>query len=255
MKNTSPNASRFAKHLCCVLSVTIGAIEASSDFNHHHDTSQYSSFLYNEIQSVDFDIVYEDGDDSSSLPTDETRHNPLDNGQSQYEQQSPYESAIPSFDFSVSDYDNDYYDAPVTVVESSLLYDGDCYVSSEAMMCHGGGADTGMDRFIDYDELLEFFDEDVTDEDDDEDDDDNDGHSSMLSNASLRRSKSTRKVKTRCYASDNAGGKTKPEHTAYLNKAVSLSNVQKLQIRLEEEGRKQQQSKTAFVRGRTAFRR
>jgi hypothetical protein len=66
-------------------------------------------------------------------------------------------------------------------VMASQLYDGGCLVSSHAMMISGGEssfASSGLPTtFLD-----------VEDEDSD-DDDDNDGHSSMLSNAALRRSK------------------------------------------------------------------
>eukprot|EP00545_Synedropsis_sp_CCMP1620_P012457 CAMPEP_0119006562 /NCGR_PEP_ID=MMETSP1176-20130426/2369_1 /TAXON_ID=265551 /ORGANISM="Synedropsis recta cf, Strain CCMP1620" /LENGTH=168 /DNA_ID=CAMNT_0006958491 /DNA_START=62 /DNA_END=568 /DNA_ORIENTATION=- len=61
---------------------------------------------------------------------------------------------------------------------SSLLYDdGEFLVTSQAMMINGG--DLTPPAFDDYSDL---------DDSDDEDDDDNDGHSSMLSNSSVRRS-------------------------------------------------------------------
>lgn len=89
--------------------------------------------------------------------------------------------------------ENDSYDSPHTtesedysdsssVVSSSLLYEGGCLVSSEAMMCSGGDLSSFMTSF-DIDSDLDYSD------DEDEDDDEDDGHSSMLSNASLRRSK------------------------------------------------------------------
>lgn len=77
-----------------------------------------------------------------------------------------------------------------SVVESSLVYDGGCFVSAQAMMCNGGDstADAAtmlMNSLLDFDSDLEEEEVDSDDEDDDEDD----GHSSMLSNASLSRSR------------------------------------------------------------------
>lgn len=71
-----------------------------------------------------------------------------------------------------------------SVFSSALLYEGGCVVSAEAIMCAGG---EGYSEFG----KIEYYDDEEDDETDDEDDDDdeNDGHSSMLSNASLRRSK------------------------------------------------------------------
>eukprot|EP00536_Pseudo-nitzschia_multiseries_P008431 jgi/Psemu1/305715/fgenesh1_kg.214_\ len=199
-----------------------------------------SPFLYGEIQSVEFDIVYDDRDhdhdhgDSSSTVSGETRRNPLDHRESQQDRgQTPYDSPS-SFDFSFSeDVDTECYEDPSSspsIVASSVLYDGDCNVSVEAMMCHGGGLDNMMDKFIDYDELFDYEDEDGTD--DDEDDDDNDGHSSMLSNASLRRSKSTRREKTRRYASSGST-KSDQKQATYVKKVVRLDNM--LQLELEQQ--------------------
>jgi hypothetical protein len=82
-----------------------------------------------------------------------------------------------------SDTEEEMSDSSASVVSSSLLYDGGCFVSSQAMMCYGGDA---------YDVIPEFdFSEEAlhdSDDDDDENDDD-DGHSSMLSNTSLSRSR------------------------------------------------------------------
>ena len=271
MKETAPFVLGLKKSLCSVLSVTIiGAVGATSDFNNHnhHDASQRSPYLYSEIQSVDFDIVYNDADgehDSSGAIADETRRNPLlDNTQRQtqdpyYGNTYEYTSSPASFDFSVSDVDNEvtteYFEdshspsSSASVVASSVLYDGDCNVSVEAMMCHGGGfLDHMMDssRFMDYDGLFE-YDDDMTDDDDD--DDDNDGHSSMLSNASLRRSRSD---KSRCYAgSTGSGSGTKSntkQHaaTTYVNsndKVVRLGNAL-VQFQLEQRLRNHHQDTT-----------
>jgi len=235
MVDTVPYASRFRKSLCSVLSVTmLGAACATSDFNNHHDASQRSPFLYSEIQSIDFDIICDDVGDSSSALSDGygTRRNPLDNRKLEDNGQAPYES---SFDFSFSDVDTEFYEDPSSspsIVESSVLYDGECNVSVEAMMCHGGGLDNMMDKFMDYDELFDYEDEDVTDDDEDNDDNDNDGHSSMLSNASLRRSKSTRREKTRCYAGSTSS-KSDRKQAIYVNKVVRLDNA--LQMQLEQQ--------------------
>lgn len=73
-----------------------------------------------------------------------------------------------------------------SVVESSLMYSGGFLVSSQAMMISGGESffsNSLAAQWVDSD-----FDE---DEEDDDDDDDDDGHSSMLSNASLQRSRVT----------------------------------------------------------------
>jgi Mitochondrial carrier protein len=70
-----------------------------------------------------------------------------------------------------------------TILPSVMsIYEGGCLVSSQAMMISGG------DMFFGSSGFASSFSE--ADEDsDDDDDDDNDGHSSMLSNASLRRSR------------------------------------------------------------------
>jgi len=79
-------------------------------------------------------------------------------------------------EYGPSDYDYDD-DEEAASFSSSLLYDEGCFVSSQAIMCHGGEQ---QNPFLDAS-----FDDDLSDDDDDDDD----GHSSMLSNASLRRSR------------------------------------------------------------------
>jgi hypothetical protein len=76
--------------------------------------------------------------------------------------------------------ESDDFSDSASVVDSSLLYEGGCFVSSQAMMCNGG--DSFMTSF-EFDSDQDFS--------DDEDDDEDDGHSSMLSNVSLRRSKAS----------------------------------------------------------------
>jgi len=235
----------------CILLLTTVGIGAASNFN-SDDTARNSPYLYSEIQSLDFDIIYEDGDTtSSSNPIiDETRRNPLDNRKSQDHQQTPYEYRSSSYDLSLSEFDTDDFEdqgASPSIVASSVLYDGDCYVSSEAMMCHGGGGDNMMDGFINYDDLFEDDDGEPTDEDDD--DDDNDGHSSMLSTASLLRSKSTtRRKKTGCHASSE-GKSSDTQETTYMNKLVRFNNVLQLQsCRIQQQDRQQRTESFAFLR-------
>jgi len=127
-------------------------------------------YLY-EIRSVD---IYKNNATFSFIPSAETARDQLENTQQQQ--------------------------ASSSIVASSLLYDGNCYVSSQSMMCNeGAGAAYNLyDMFFGKDE-------EESEDDEDDDDDDNDGHSSMLSNACLRRSRSlTRMKKARCYAGSTA---------------------------------------------------
>ena len=85
-----------------------------------------------------------------------------------------------------SDYDEQTDDSTASVVSSSLLYDEGCLVCSEALMCSGG--DMIMDDMVSHPFFESDYEQD-SDDDDEDDDDDDDGHSSMLSNASLRRAR------------------------------------------------------------------
>lgn len=78
----------------------------------------------------------------------------------------------------------DLSDASASVVGSSLLYEGGCLVSSEAMMLSGGG-DSLNCLGLDYTATLD-LDSNYQDQESDDEDDDDDGHSSMLSNVSVR---------------------------------------------------------------------
>jgi hypothetical protein len=82
---------------------------------------------------------------------------------------------------------------------------GGCYISAQALMCHGGGGGGDHRPGGAFAEVLSSHDEEDEEDDDDvnndDDDDDNDGHSSMLSNASLRRSRRSHFV-----TSSGAGG-------------------------------------------------
>ena len=75
----------------------------------------------------------------------------------------------------------DLSDSSASVVSSSLLYEGGCVVSAQALMCNGGDSLNTAFAFDSDADLQESDDE-------DNDDDDDDGHSSLLSNASLRSS-------------------------------------------------------------------
>jgi hypothetical protein len=94
-------------------------------------------------------------------------------------------SETESLAFYSDDYDEHVTDesSSPSVVSSSLLFgDDECLFSlSEALTCNGG------DMFAEETTTIPFFDSDY--EQDSDDDDDDDGHSSMLSNASLRRSR------------------------------------------------------------------
>jgi hypothetical protein len=235
----------------CILSLATIGVGATSNFN-NDNAARDSPYLYSEIQSLDFDIIYEDGDtaSSSSPGIDETRRNPIDNGKSQNHQQASYEYRSSPYDFSLSEVDTDDFEdqgASPSIVASSVLYDGECYVSSEAMMCHGGGGDNNMiDSFVNYDDLFD-DDDGPTDEDDD---DDNDGHSSMLSNTSLLRSKSTtRRKNTRCHAGSKSTSSSTHRST-YTNKVIRLNNVLQLQscfVRQQDRRQQQQQLNHKFL--------
>lgn len=119
-----------------------------------------------------------------------------------------------------SDYDEQTDDSTASVVSSSLLY-GDngegCVVSmSEALFCNGG------DMIMDDMTTFPFFDSDHEQDSDDEDDDeDDDGHSSMLSNASLRRARVAANGASLSH-SDNTDKSASVEH--YSNESeVSVS--------------------------------
>jgi hypothetical protein len=108
-----------------------------------------------------------------------------------------------------------------SVVSSSLVYEGGCFVSSQAMMCHGG--EDALINSFDFDS-----DEDV--DSDDEDDDEDDGHSSMLSNASLYRSKTL--AGGPASTPSNKGGQrqsTSAPVTSYFEKEVRLNQKSTIQ--------------------------
>lgn len=223
--------------LYSILSLTTTGVGAASNFN-NGDASRNAPYLYSEIQPVDIDVIYQDEDTSPS--SDPTRDE-----KSQSHEQSSYEYRFPHYESQLSEIESDSFDehgSSPSIVESAVLYDGDCYVSSEAMMCHGGGFDSMIDSFANFDAHYEVDDSEPTDEDDD--DDDNDGHSSMLSTASLRRSQSTtRREQTRCHAGSRSTRSNKYPST-YTDKVVRLNNVLRLQSQLiQQQDRPQQQPK------------
>lgn len=229
--------------LCGLLSFTIiTGVGASNNFN-YNDGPRNSPYHYSEIQSVDFGFIYDDAETgSTSNPTvDQLPHNSLDKEQPESRMQSPYDHSPNSYDISLSEFETDDFEdqsGTPSVIASSVLYDGECYVSSEAMMCNGGGGE--INSFT-YNDLFDDFDEEPSDDEDD--DDDNDGHSSMLSTASLRRSKSmTRRERTRCHASGTSTTSKKDQNT-YVDKVVRLNNVLQLQHcrAMTQDGHQQEQ--------------
>lgn len=232
MKEMNTSISNSTMILLGLFSLTIIGVDASNNFN-HNDGARNSPYLYSEIQSLGFDVIYDDDEVTSSTS--------LDNEQSQNHMQAAYDYG---YDISVSEFDTDDYEEPgrePSIVASSVLYDGECYVSSEAMMCNGGGGDNMIDRFI-YDDLFDEDDEEVSD--DDEDDDDNDGHSSMLSTASLRSKSTTRRERTRCHAGGTSTTSSK-QQTTYTNNVVKLNNKLQLTFHPRSES-------FAFVRERVS---
>mmetsp|Transcript_7684 Transcript_7684/g.10962 ORF Transcript_7684/g.10962 Transcript_7684/m.10962 type:complete len:520 (-) Transcript_7684:204-1763(-) len=101
--------------------------------------------------------------------------------------------------YSYSSDDEESYETTPSILTSAELYEGGSMVSTEAITCHGGDlAAFEMNQLLtEYDGNFMGYHEDdesdMEDEDndnnDDDNDDDNDGHSSMLSNASLRRNR------------------------------------------------------------------
>jgi Mitochondrial carrier protein len=194
---------------------TIVVVGGTSDFNNRNNNHSPTNwnypppYVYHEIRSAD-----ENNNEESDA--------------------EPFQD---SWQFSAADASDDVpSDDAASVVSSSLLYDGGCYVSSQAIMCQGGGggdvaatsstsnsaaADAILQHILDddiYSEFLEAEEEDKEDDDEDEQDDDgdDDGHSSMLSNASLKRSKTLRKA--RCYA----GGASKQSNGSQQNESHKI---------------------------------
>lgn len=92
-------------------------------------------------------------------------------------------------DLSHDEIEKSMLEPELQIVASSLLCSDDeedeCLVLSQAIMCHGDDlfpSDMSERKF-------DYYAEESDDEDGDDNDDDNDGHSSMLSNASLKRTR------------------------------------------------------------------
>jgi hypothetical protein len=197
-------SARFNRTVA-VLSATAAyrtSVGATSDFHHHSNNHQssdwyYSSpYIYNEIRSVD-------------LSSDDDVNDVC------YRQESttPQDSALPlpSRQVSATATDDDWTD------QDDIPSDGGCYVSSQALMCQGGGVgfsqgvfapssatDAILQQLVDDDIYSDLMDVE-NDKEDDDDDGDDDGHSSMLSNAALKRPKTLRKA--RCYAGGGSGSR------------------------------------------------
>lgn len=102
-----------------------------------------------------------------------------------------------------------------TVLCSSLLYDGEFLVTSQAMMINGGDLNPpAFDQFSDFDDT----------DDDEDDDDDNDGHSSMLSNSSVRRSLATANGAS-SYSRPKSQDKNKPVIPTAMNTSPPASRT------------------------------
>jgi hypothetical protein len=139
------------RRLLAVSSLMLGFIEASHDPFQHNNPSQHYTFTHN----VSIDPVEDDPSvyDPASSSTTSPDSKPTDSPSTQL------------------------------LCGSSLIYDDNVQVSS-VMMVSGGDMGCHPSSNFNYYSDLE-------DESDDDDDDNDDGHSSMLSNASLRRSLAT----------------------------------------------------------------
>ena len=125
-----------------------------------------------------------------------------------------------SADHHQSRHDNDQESRDFSQVVSTNSLDGGCFISAQAIMCSGGGADPMA--YVDFYESEDDF----SDEDDDEDDD---GHSSMLSNASLRRSKvlagGQSTTNSRSQSSTSSRRTSSSMETAYFEGEIRLQHV------------------------------
>ena len=120
------------------------------------------------------------------------------------------ENDVPDYNTDAEDYSDS-----ASIVSSSLLYEGGCLVSSQAMMCNGG--DSLLTNLLDFDSDQMF-----SDDEDEDDDDDDDGHSSMLSNSSLRRSKALADGSTSHSTPDREPSQPAPT-MAYYESEVQLN--------------------------------
>jgi hypothetical protein len=222
-----------------ITSVVVSGVRASSDFcnNSPHPVGNNDPHFISEIRSLDIPADYNDDENDSATA----------------QSASPTVCAPPSS----SGHAESATPMPTpSIVGSSLLYEGGCVVSSEAMMCSSAAdckterrSSTSLDSVtsflhqlldgqivrerMDHDFSVEYDEERDGDSDDDDgadDDDDQDGcngHSSMLSNAFVRRSKSSR---TSLRLSPSGSGRSVAsggslaglERTAYLEGEILL---------------------------------
>mmetsp|Transcript_13712 Transcript_13712/g.32116 ORF Transcript_13712/g.32116 Transcript_13712/m.32116 type:complete len:278 (-) Transcript_13712:2103-2936(-) len=231
--------------LFCVILSSVMEASSTSDYNKHG--AEWHSPIHSETHSLVFDNNSEDSDAASFSQSDveERSRNKFDDQQqlSFIYKSSLHESPCCDVD---SNEMEDKGESP-SVISSSVLYDGEYYFSSEAMMCNGGGWETMVNRYINHVDQFHAEPFDSSDEDND-DDDDNDGHSSMLSTASLRLNKSaTRTEKVRCHA--GTGRTSTKRHHGRSTNLVRLNNAIDLRYccnRLHEIGRIQQHFNLCF---------
>lgn len=107
---------------------------------------------------------------------------------------------------------NDEHTETSSQVVSSLSFDGGCFVSAQAIMCNGGGGDDPLMYMS-----AAAFDSDMDVSEDEDDDDEDDGHSSMLSNASLR---------SKAYAGGSAVTPPRSQNSNRNNQSSSKSTGQ-----------------------------
>lgn len=93
-----------------------------------------------------------------------------------YSEVSPEASNPEQASYDAANYGND---SPV-VSSAQVLYEGGCYMSSDSMTSPESMFGSFFNNFVD------------SDDEEDDDDDDNDGHSSMLANGSITRSRRVR---------------------------------------------------------------
>jgi hypothetical protein len=224
---------------------------SNNNYNNNHSPSNWfysSPYFYNEIQSID---LSSDDDELSDF----YRH---------HESTTPQDfTMLSSVQVSPEVNDDDWTD------QDDVSSDGGCYVSSQALMCQGGGGgsiqdvfppDTTTDSILQhlmgediYSHVMNDVEHDKEEEDDDNDGDD-DGHSSMLSNAALKHSKLIRKA--RCFAGGGSGSKgfgVTPDSTQrvlYRNDEITLQRHQSNLVFLQQSRQTSSNFSTALhVRG------
>ncbi|OEU13290.1 hypothetical protein FRACYDRAFT_241627 [Fragilariopsis cylindrus CCMP1102] len=156
-----PNISKISRNLC-VLSVTIIGATCSSDFHNNNNNNINSPYLYSEIQSLDFDIYEDESNNENKIPnvnsdSDQLR-NPLnENNNYDDDNESNFSSNVGIEYFDDSENDSAPSSAmtstttTTSIVASTISYDGDYFVSSQAMVCNGGGSgDMDMNMNMDF---------------------------------------------------------------------------------------------------------